>query len=496
MPLHAFDTQTHAYIAYQAFVNSNLDNANAAALLQQLGLDRFDPAQPFSPYWLLLPNLQEFYYDNLPSGTPPLQYERPATAYEWEQMQQLAAPGFLGPNSNSIVGATPFSPLPIANWLIRGAIREDDLPASQYDVRDGAPPDPDPYGDIFRPLNHFYDPIHNIPLTFAGSLGEKSVDWALGDVDTFASPPQIDTSRRNHFSWEDARQNEFLALTAERDANMDSVREASEREADSEERLFRWATTFRSLGDVVHLLQDAAQPQHTRNDRHDRHFNSGERQGFEPFTNYRLIGKAAFAVQDPTGGQVYVRGLVKDDGKMFAQFFTPLPDINGYPVPMFATPLRFFSTRNPSDGPSVLPDNRYGIADYSNRGFFTTGTTPDANTNLAGVYAFQRPDPTLTGFTTQNTNCAFLPSLRGQAVTCVTYLHSVPDPVQPSRADSTTPQPMLSNGMWKGFFGSTNNLYTISPQTFQVIGNLTVPRAIAYSAGLINYFFRGKLAVT
>ena len=29
-----------------------------------------------------------------------------------------------------------------------------------------------------------------------------------------------------------------------------------------------WATLFRSLGDVVHLIQDMGQPQHTRNDPH------------------------------------------------------------------------------------------------------------------------------------------------------------------------------------------------------------------------------------
>ena len=54
-PALAFDTQTHAYLTYQAYLYSNLGNSKAAALLQQLGLDRFDPPQPFSPYWLSVP---------------------------------------------------------------------------------------------------------------------------------------------------------------------------------------------------------------------------------------------------------------------------------------------------------------------------------------------------------------------------------------------------------------------------------------------------------
>ncbi|WP_343794277.1 hypothetical protein, partial [Dokdonella soli] len=321
----------------------------------------------------------------------------------------------------------------------------------------------------------------------------KSVDWALGTVNAFASLAP-DPNRRQHFSWEDARNNYFLALTAERDANGNGMREASEREADAEERMFRWASTFRSIGDVVHLLQDAAQPQHTRNDRHDSHVDPADQQGFEPFTNERLIGRQATSSADPSGGEIYVLSLINNN--LFKQFLTPLPDINGYPVPTFVSPLRYFTTRGASDGPGVAPDNRLGIADYSNKGFFTRGTTPDANTLLPAVYAFPRPDPTLTGFTTQTTNCAFLPKLRNQPVNCTTYSHTVPDPVQPSRSDATTPQPLLADGMWKGFFGSTNNQYTLTPQIYQATGNLTVPRAIAYSAGLINYFFRGKLAVT
>ncbi len=37
---------------------------------------------------------------------------------------------------------------------------------------------------------------------------------------------------------------------------------------DEEIRKAYWATTFRSLGDIVHLIEDVAQPQHTREDPH------------------------------------------------------------------------------------------------------------------------------------------------------------------------------------------------------------------------------------
>jgi hypothetical protein len=112
------------------------------------------------------------------------------------------------------------------------------------------------------------------------------------------------------------------------------------------------------------------------------------------------------------------------------------------------------------------------------------------------VFSFLEPDPGLNGFTSQTSPCAFLPELHGITVGCLTLYHTVPDPLQPSRADVTTAQPLLTAGIWQSFFGTLHNNFTLTPQTYQVMGNLTIPRAIAYSAGLIDYFFRGQLAVT
>jgi len=97
--------------------------------------------------------------------------------------------------------------LTVKGWLMRGAIREDD------NIGRRAPnPNDDPYDtdDLIldnRPLHHFYDPRNDRGLTVLGfiSLGQKAPDWA---------------------------------------------------------------TTFRALGDRVHLIQDMVQPQHTRNDPH------------------------------------------------------------------------------------------------------------------------------------------------------------------------------------------------------------------------------------
>jgi hypothetical protein len=60
-----------------------------------------------------------------------------------------------------------------------------------------------------------------------------------------------EVSGGNH-SWYDARESYFKALTGT---------DAAQRQQD-------WADTFETLGHLIHLVQDAASPAHTRNDSH------------------------------------------------------------------------------------------------------------------------------------------------------------------------------------------------------------------------------------
>jgi len=103
-----------------------------------------------------------------------------------------------------------FAPYSIAGWLMRGAIREDDVP---WPFGEGNPQD-DPYGNIFRVFNHFYDPVHDQPLNISGVtpgslLGQPNLiapQWALGSSDVFNLPGTPDSQRRNHFTAFDARE--------------------------------------------------------------------------------------------------------------------------------------------------------------------------------------------------------------------------------------------------------------------------------------------------
>ncbi len=152
----------------------------------------------------------------------------------------------------------------VAGWILRGAIREDDLDMAgcifnsavmwvHGNGTSGCNPQDDPYGNFSRVVNHFFDPLVN-PSTQAGlPMAKSAPSWALGVVAAFATPLAADTSRRNHFSIIDARRSMLYALRG---------RDASGNAVSSEDRKAYWATAFRSLGDAMHLVQDMAQPQH------------------------------------------------------------------------------------------------------------------------------------------------------------------------------------------------------------------------------------------
>lgn len=110
--------------------------------------------------------------------------------------------------------------------------------------RFGANEEDSPFFPPIRSKHHFYDPVHDRPLTIAEVIGaEKSPDWALANVGQFSS---------QQYSYANAREYFFRALT-----------KASQTERDK-----NWGLLFQSLGQVIHHIQDMAQPEHTRNDPH------------------------------------------------------------------------------------------------------------------------------------------------------------------------------------------------------------------------------------
>jgi hypothetical protein len=299
----------------------------------------------------------------------------------------------------------------VSAWISHGAIEEDAFccPALRF-------------------TNHFYNPLNGQGYSYLGVTGRPSLAWGTEPTDI---PGQ-------DYSFRDARRYLYDGITA-----------STERQ-----RKGNLTNMFRSMGQVIHLLQDLGQPQHTRNDSHA----TGSR--YEQYTNL-------------------ARGRLAYDG---------------YPPVKVKTPDQFW----------VTPD-RKGLADYTNAGFVTDGTnfTGTRSGNTINI----RPDPNF-------------PSPDGVGATIVKKQITDPDllgPVGPNQpligeiwfvstmvADNNQPGMNAANPRTSTFSIFDEDLaqygfswtFTQNRFNFDSAHTFLIPRAVGYSAGMLDYFFRGQMEIT
>jgi len=331
---------------------------------------------------------------------------------------------------------------PISDLIQFGARWEDDAASAQA-------------------LRHFYDPVFDRPLDLGGTgslLIAKSPDWALEDREMFLS--QIN-------SWKDARQYLYSALTAPSEL----------------ERRKAFGLVFQSVGQIIHHLQDMAQPQHVRNDAHCDSWVC------------KNIATYAYA---PSQYEKYTD--LDSPTDRLRQIRVNLPYLEAgsapvYPGPSaasgpFRTPRDFWRTTSP--GSSIA--NGKGIAEYTNRNFFSANTIKDP-------YTSPQP-PTISDWYAPSETADIKQLLPGTLLsgTVRFFARPVTDALA-GVADTNTRA--LTDGLFDGdlaqIYSTTGSagylVFALNRFTFDAAHRYLIPRAVAYSAGLINFFFRGQLEV-
>jgi hypothetical protein len=358
------------------------------------------------------------------AAAPARAYE-PATHAEisaWAARQSRADEvlGVLGAGS---LNAPAYDGRTLLDWLRLGAMEEDNVP---------------------RFLNHFYNPLTGRGLSVLGKDGVPSPDWGLDE------PRPRDEQT---FSFADAVEYYHRGLTLPTKAERDT----------------QLALTFRTLGQVIHLVQDAAQPQHTRD---EAHF---------PFSEYERF-----------------TDTLRDT----------LPYLGYAPVALDVARDYWHTEPAPIRPPTDVLRGR-GMAEYSNRGFVTQGTNyrlvpgtspPDAVTAPGfPLPAFDREAVTTLDVTELE---ALFPDCRPGAPLSgrVTfYGNEVPDAYDPAASAFNAFGSSVST-----FFFDLQQLvpsvplpvFTHNRFTYCAAHGFLIPRAVGYSAGLMDYFFRGKLEGT
>ena len=328
---------------------------------------------------------------------------------------------------------------------------------------------------IVRTSNHFYDPIYDRPLTPC-PLGlivncNKSPDWALENSHDISSDPSVQI-----YSYKDANEYYYKAQT----------------ESKKSDRDIYWGKTFQTLGHIIHHVQDMAQPEHVRN---DQHITGIDTSYYEAYTDKRR--NFAESGQDPE--------------------FLDLVQSGIYPIPDFPTAREFWTTRD-----SNPPGTRKGIADFTNANFVSKDTNFKIDNGLPAIgseYDAPVPGPVTTKplasvLSNGDEVCQKLkdngPYDMPPDATCdIDFIASnVIDNLNPTK--NRINEYASSISIFDAYLEAYNiNSVSVNIDDTQLVDidkiptlnrinyNETqkdvIPRAVSYSAGLINHFFKGRI---
>jgi hypothetical protein len=464
--VHAFDINTHAAMTSAAIQQSKITGSpNSSVILKKLGV--YDKDFAIGSSYVDIGSL----------------IKRNTTQYEGDVVDEVGKRLTL-PAIHTIPG-----------WIIRGSIREDD---NTKETLQGTPEGDEPNGVFDRVYGHFFDPVNNRGLTVAGlTLGPRSPEWAtLKDVGVTGFGFG---SRQNYYNLPSAREAMWRALTLKEWNNGTPIDAAFPGNwpysTKTQLRDAYWATMFRAIGDMVHLLQDAGQPQHTRNDAHSGYgcvaYTSacagGHASFFENYLKARTLGTGQFTLDEGFSTVVAGSGLARD-------IVPKQLDYCCYGPPTFTKAEDFFSTATGGGNASGR-----GLANYSSRGFYSFGT------NIASTLDFPLPSPppfgegltpiVLTGDSVIPENR--LRNMAGDVLnSSMTFLTgTVVDSIGGGNATNVK---LATAGAWDQFLIAKSILpkYTLNYYNYDDQAKLLIPRAVGYSAGLIDYFFRGQMEIS
>lgn len=333
-------------------------------------------------------------------------------------------------------------------------------------VEDGSA---DEDGGILRPLNvftHFVDPQQG-NLQLLGIPGiPNSPDWALednGDQVLLGNP-----FYPNDYSYKHARDYYLQGLTAlEPTTRQDKQREM-----------------YKALGHVIHHIQDIGQPQHVRNDIHCS----------DPIVCGTLELATGLDILEPSEFESYSDGFLTVQ-KIAELYSNSIYGGTGHRF-FFATSLLLpAGIRTPRD----FLVGSLGMATFTSNNFLSVDTNyvDSVSVPLSSIFQID-PDPQ-SPHSQPNAGAAaplFQRSFSGPQVTGNMYFfrNSVSDGFtqQTFQIDEFSTFSVFDDELVRNGF---DPLLAQNRFTFEATYPVLVPRIVAFSAGLLDYFFRGRIAV-
>jgi|GEM_PF-2125490 len=348
---------------------------------------------------------------------------------------------------------------------------------------------------LTRSIYHFLDPQH---LDANGNgkplfVGPSAAEWALKDHPEIWPVASADPQ---HYSYRDAETYLWTALTYQGTAG---------RSDDAAMRERYWGLTFQSLGQMIHLVQDMASPQHTRNEPHYDKLDLGRWSQRSRYEQRALDGKVSQWIDE-----CLVHAPSSDCKYNPATSILPV-----YPAfaSRFQQPRAFWENGDMS-----------GLAQVTSRSFLSplrNFVEPQPGVyNPATNYPFPNPVQVkdislqeLTGGMPDKLPPFITAACNGDLNTCKMRMigTAILDPLSstPLYNDRASTESIFDQDLKK--FNTTAVVYDpLAPPPYvyrtyskPVINRFNIdrayshliPRAVSYSAGFLNFYFRGELAI-
>ncbi|MEJ8837056.1 hypothetical protein [Ramlibacter sp. AN1133] len=297
--------------------------------------------------------------------------------------------------------------------------------------------------------NHFFDPQfqngigRGLQVAFLRE-GLASPDWALEDTGVFTDPDSPNVGQVHGFSLRDAGEAFYVALKSPLPGD----------------RLAAQSRMWQTLGHVVHHVQDMAQPQHVRN---------------EPHLHTDILGVTVVVPpKSRSFYELYTQSLnVQLSSFLETHSYTLAPGT-------IRTARQFFRT------PSA-PFSRRGMAEFTAENFVTTTTSPALTTGGVPVPSSEFPLPGSADMYFRQMPVLLLKFFPGLHQN---YLYGrIVDGVNNAYLGDAL---LGIESLW---FRLGGGYVDDDPAVANDRHKFLLPRAVAFSAGLIDHFFRGSMTL-
>lgn len=311
--------------------------------------------------------------------------------------------------------------------------------------------------------NHFHNPLQ--PWLAAGLSdlwsGQSALLWAQSYNDS--QQPMADD-----WSWQRTRKLYHLALTS----------------TDADVRSMFFAQTFRGLGQQMHLLQDMAVPAHVRNDAHPLDAlvgNNGNGSYFETW------------VKENKPDLPKIKAFAPNPTKPDLIFSTPTD--NGETYVALAPITQLFDTNQYVVGALPSTSNTIGLSEYTNANFFSDDTINMPLVWVSDGHSYPYPNAgstNLQDYISSNVSPTTIIAEDGVADTGFWIQKTGDEPI----VHFVKPGYVTNNAydlVGGGYI--YYRTFDLDDECHRDYAEKLLPRAVGYSAALLDYFFRGTIDI-